>query len=84
MFLSVCSRLSTTVRLSRRWSAISLAFSNRVGLTSTTWSWVVVWILTTLLPLRRSVSRSLSRSLSRSRSRGSSLMPLFTGVKSSS
>ena len=55
MSLLVDSRLSTTVRFSRRWSAISLAFSNRSGLTSTTCSWVVVWMLTTLL-LRRSFS----------------------------
>ena len=36
--LLVDSRLSTTVRFSRRWSAISLAFSKRSGFTSTTWS----------------------------------------------
>ena len=81
MSLLVDSRLSTTVRFSRRWSAISAAFSKRSGFTSTTWSWVVVWMLTTLLLRRGSGSTAYSAPVA---SRGFSLRSTReTGSKSS-
>ncbi len=46
----VVSDWSTTVRFSRRWSAMSEAFSNFSGFTSTTCSWVVALMLTCSSP----------------------------------